>query len=118
MFWKTVVGNFENMMFLLNNIAINFEFLRNDDVGRVFKVFQDTPSQQAQTERVITIRDAGGFDFSMCAFDFLFVEKFDCILWLHGGQFCFTTTEHEFSAWFDCARSQAGGHQDFAFDVW
>ena len=54
----------------------------------------------------------------MCAFDFLFVEELDRVCWLHGGQFGFAGTQHEFSARFDGAWSQAGGYQNLAFDPW
>src|SRR5687768_17083714 len=96
---KTVVRNFQNMMLVLFEVAVNFEFLSNDDVGGVFKVFQDTSSQQAQAERMITIWRAGGFDFGMCSFDFLFAEELDHICFLHSGEFIFPTAKHEFPSW-------------------
>jgi hypothetical protein len=55
--------------------------LSNDDISGIFKVFQDTSSQQAQTERVIAIQLTGSFDLSMCAFDFLFMEELDRVRW-------------------------------------
>jgi len=104
-------------MFLLNDVTVNFEVLSNDNISRFFKIFQDTSSQQAQTERVIAIGSAGNFDLGVWAFDSLCLEELDRICVSHGSQFDFATTEYRFSTWFDGRGRQAGGHQDLAFDI-
>lgn len=80
------------MMFLLNDIAIDFEFLGNGYIARILKVFQDAPSQQAQTEWVIAIWFASGFNLYTVALNALFVEERNCVRFLHSGQFGFAAT--------------------------
>ena len=106
------------MILMLFEVTIYLYRFCDRNIARLIQVFQDTSSQQAQTERVIAIGVTGGFDFGMLAFDLLFVEELDRVGLLHGSQFFFMATKHEFLVWFYGTGSQACGYYDFAFHAW